>query len=248
MTDDGTQALFNRFSKANAAKSVVNALLIDKEEEWERMQLHLESMDKVLQSYFIICCAAADVPATRFMGREPAGLNASGDSDTRNYYDRLASDQKVRITPAMSRLDEVIIRSTLGSRDEAIDYHWKTLWLKSDGEKADEELKRAQAFQIDVNSGIISPQVLQVGRQNALVESGYLYPGIEAAIDEQAAWDAEEGVDNARAGGMTDPNDPKVMEHAAKTKAKFAPKPAPLALPGKPNGSARPNGGSSQRP
>jgi uncharacterized protein len=82
---------------------------------------------------------------------------------TRNYYDRLSSDQKVRITPAMSRLDEVIIRSTLGSRDEAIDYHWKTLWLKSDSEKADEELKKAQAHQIDVNAGLISPHVLQIG-------------------------------------------------------------------------------------
>ena len=253
-TDDSTQLLFNRFAKANTGKSVLNALLIDKDEEWERMQLHLESMDKVMSSYFLLCCAAADIPATRFMGREPAGLNATGDSDTRNYYDRLASDQKVRITPAMSRLDEVIIRSTLGSRDEAIDYHWNTLWLKSDTEKADEELKKAQAHQIDVNAGIISPHVLQIGRQNSLVESGFLYPGIEQAIDEEAEWDAEEGVEAARSGGMTDPNSPEAVEHAAKMGEKYggADPNAPATIsakakaaaankppPGKPNGSAR---------
>jgi phage-related protein (TIGR01555 family) len=255
-TEDGTTTLFNRFSKANVGKSVINALLIDKDEEWERMQLHLEAMDKVLLSYFMICCAAADVPATRFMGREPAGMNASGDSDTRNYYDRLASDQKVRITPAMSRLDEVIIRSSLGSRDEAIDYHWKTLWLKSDTEKADEELKKAQAHQIDVNSGLISPHVLQTGRQNSLIESGYLYPGIEQAIDEEGEWDAEEGVDNARAGGMEDPNDPDNIEQAAKIAKKHGPidpnDPKTISAkakaaaankppPGKPNGGGKPS-------
>jgi hypothetical protein len=93
--------------------------------------------------------------------------------------------------------------------------------------------------------------VLQIGRQNSLVESGYLYPGIEQAIDEQADWDAEEGVDAARTGGLTDPNAPETIEHAAKTKAKFAPKPAPPAPPappGKPAPPARPNSGSSQRP
>jgi uncharacterized protein len=80
---------------------------------------------------------------------------------------------------AAERDYEVIIRSALGSRDDAINYHWKTLWLKSDSEKADEELKKAQAHQIDVNSGLISPHVLQTGRQNSLIESGFLYPGTE---------------------------------------------------------------------
>jgi uncharacterized protein len=234
-TDDGTNTLFNRFSKTNVSKSVINALLLDKEDEWERMQLQLEGMDKVLQSYFLVCCAAADIPATRFMGREPAGLNATGDSDTRNYYDRLASDQKVRITPAMSRLDEVIIRSALGSRDEAIDYHWKTLWLKSDSEKADEELRKAQAHQIDVNAGLISPHVLQTGRQNSLIESGYLYPGIEQAIEEEGEWDAEEGVDEARTKGLQDPNDPDII--AEKAKATALNKPPPMVA--KSNGSSR---------
>jgi uncharacterized protein len=242
-TDDSTQLLFNRFAKANTGKSVINALLLDKDEEWERMQLHLESMDKVQQSYFMLCCAAADVPATRFMGREPAGLNATGDSDTRNYYDRLASDQKVRITPAMSRLDEVIIRSTLGSRDPAINYHWNTLWLKSDSEKADEELKKAQAHKVDVDSGLISPHVLQIGRQNSLVESGYLYPGIEQAIDEEAEWDAEEGVDEARSKGMMDPNDPDVIKEKAKATALNKPPPM-VPVGGKPNGAAKANGSS----
>jgi hypothetical protein len=88
----------------------------------------------VLQTYFLICCAAADVPSTRFMSREPAGQTSTGESDLRNYYDRLSSDQKVRLSPALTRLDEVFKRSILGpiNEDDGIDYIWNSLWVESD--------------------------------------------------------------------------------------------------------------------
>jgi hypothetical protein len=245
-TAEGTQNVLSRFMQTNVAKSSINALLLDKEEEWERHQLQLANYDKVLSSYFLLCCAAADVPATRFMGREPAGQNATGDSDTRNYYDRLASDQKVRQTPALRPLDEVLLRSTFGSRDDAWRYDWNALWLMSDAEKADVELKKAQAHKIDVDAGLLSPHVLQIGRENSLVESGFLYPGIESAIEDEADWDAEEGVAEARTKGQMDPNDPDVI--AAKSKAmtkgmqQAGGKPGmPFKPGGKPGG--RPNGG-----
>jgi hypothetical protein len=242
-TAEGTQNVLSRFMQTNVAKSSINALLIDKEEEWERHQLQLSNYDKVLSSYFLLCCAAADVPATRFMGREPAGQNATGDSDTRNYYDRLASDQKVRQTPALRPLDEVLLRSTFGTRDDAWRYDWNALWLMSDAEKADVELKKAQAHKVDVDAGLLSPHVLQIGRENSLVESGFLYPGIETAIDDEADWDAEEGVQQARTKGMMDPNDPDVIEAKGKVMAASKPPPFGGKPGGKPNGGGRPNGG-----
>jgi hypothetical protein len=45
-------------------------------------------------------------------------MNATGESDTRNYYDRIKSDQKVYQEPAMNTLDEVLIRSAIGSKPE----------------------------------------------------------------------------------------------------------------------------------
>ena len=84
-------------------------------------------MDKVLQAFLIICCAAADIPATRLLGREPTGMNSTGESDIRNYYDRLHADQKIRLTPALARLDEVLIRHTLGKRPKEINYEWNSL-------------------------------------------------------------------------------------------------------------------------
>lgn len=183
-TTEGTNKVFNRFANANAAKSVINTILLDKDEEWERKELHFSNMDKVMQMYLAIAAAAADIPATRLLSKSPDGQNATGDSDTRNYYDRLASDQVVRLTPAMRKLDEVIIRSTLGTKDpDSVRYTWNSLWQESDEVKAGTALKKAQVFQIDVNSALLDPEVLKQGREAQLVSDNF-YPGLDKAIEE----------------------------------------------------------------
>lgn len=183
-TTEGAKKLVDRFSNANAAKSVVNSVMLDKEEEWERRELRLTNMDRVLMSYMTIACGAADVPATRLLGRSPEGMDATGDSDIRNYYDRLAADQTVRLTPAMARLDDILIRHTFGDRDPDIHYHWDSLWQMDDKEKADINLKVAQAHNFDVQAGLLPPAVLKKARENFLIENPFMYPGIEAAIEQ----------------------------------------------------------------
>jgi hypothetical protein len=164
---------------------VVNTLLLDKDtEEWDCRKLELSNLDRVLQAYNFICAGAADIPATRLFGREPTGLNATGESDIRNYYDRISADQKVRLSPLLSPLDEVLIRHTFGSRDEDIHYNWAPLWQMNDTEKADINFKLAQAHNIDVAAGLINPDVLRIARENFLIEDGFLYPGFEGALDE----------------------------------------------------------------
>jgi hypothetical protein len=247
MTEIGTQELFNRFAQGNIGKSTINALLVDMAEEFERITPQLSNYDKVISIYYMLACAAADIPATRFMGKSPDGMNATGESDLRNYYDRLSSDQKVKYTPLLTRLDEVLIRHTFGERDDSIRYEWNPLWQLSATEKADMNLKAAQAHQIDVGSGIISPHVLQTGRQNFLMEDGFLYPGIEQAIDDEADWDAEEGMQLGMSGGMLDPNDPQVVEHKAKMGKQYAPDPPPKQI-GPPKGNGGGGARDSRRP
>jgi len=197
-TDNGTEQLQTRFRNANATKSVVNALLLGLEEEFETRQLQLSGLQDVMNMFMLLVAGGADIPATRLFGREPAGMNATGASDIRNYYDRLAADQKVRLMPLLSRLDEVLIRSALGDRPEEIYYLWAPLWQLDDVEKADLQLKKAQAFKIDVDAGLINPDALRDGRVNQLVEDE-VYPGLEAAIEEHGTEPEEDPFDQEHA-------------------------------------------------
>ena len=131
-TKEGSARLYDRFNGSMTAKSIINTTLIDSNEEWERINLAFSNMDQVLAIYLNIASGAADIPATRLIGRSPAGMNATGDSDMRNYYDRVAADQTVRLTPALTRLDEVLIRSALGFKPEEVHYEWKPLWQMDD--------------------------------------------------------------------------------------------------------------------
>ena len=185
-TDAGTSRLIKRFTEANVAKSVINGIIMDAEEEWQRIGVDFSGMPEILQMYLQIAAGAADIPSTRFLGRSPAGLNATGESDLQNYYDRIASDQQLRLTPALEKLDIAIQRSALGKYDENIFYNWNSLWQMDEGQRSEIDKRKAETAMIDVNSGLVPPEALMKGRINQLIEDG-TYPGLEAAVDEALA-------------------------------------------------------------
>ena len=234
-TQAGTDELFRRFSAAQDGKSVLNALLLDINEEWEQMTVNFGGLPQILEMYLSIAAGAVDIPATRFLSQSPKGLNATGESDQRNYYDRVKSDQEMRLTPVMTPLDEVLIRHALGSRDPEIDYEWKSLWQMNDHEKAELWWKKAQAHKIDVDAGLVPPDALRIARENQLIEDG-TYPGLEQALDDCEQADKDD-IDEANlmsiTGGETHmfgggPMTPEAQSAQMKEQAALAPKPAPF--------------------
>jgi len=183
--DDPTyeQRLMDRFGVAARAKSVYRMLLLDKEEEWNRIETNFSTLPDVVKVYLLLASAAADIPATRFLAQSPTGMSATGESDVRNYYDRLGTELNTEIRPVLARLDEVLLRSIFGTRPEDIFYNWNSLWQLDDTQKADLAKKKADIFKIDVDAGLMTREVLKEARQNQLIEDG-TYPGLEAAIEE----------------------------------------------------------------
>ncbi|WP_085028737.1 DUF1073 domain-containing protein [Ensifer aridi] len=179
--------ILERYTLAATAKGINGDLLLDKEEEYEQKQASFATLPEVLMSFLQIVSGAADIPATRLLGQSPAGMNATGESDLRNYYDRLQAMQEVEMTPAMARLDECIIRSALGSRDPNIYYEWAPLWGMSEKEKADVFKTKADAARqlVGTTPGqeIIPRDAVSDALVNTLVEDGSL-PGLDAAIEE----------------------------------------------------------------
>jgi hypothetical protein len=105
---------------------------------------------------------------TRLFGQSPAGLTATGESDIRNYYDRISADQESRIRPGMERLLEAVIRSTLGHMPKDVAITFKPLWQMSDKERSEIEYANAQRDQIYLLQGVI-PEHTVTAR---LVETG----------------------------------------------------------------------------
>lgn len=172
-----------RLAYGMMSKSSVNALVLDKEDEWERINANLAGLPDIIKQYLMIASGAADIPATRMLGQSPTGLNATGESDTRNYYDRVGSEQVNFLSPALNTLDEVVIRSALGSRDDNIFYTWNPLWQMTDAELADIAKKKADVVKADVDMMLIPTDALATVRINQVIEDEF-YPGIEAAMED----------------------------------------------------------------
>lgn len=179
------------------AKSNLRALVLDAKNTYARKAVSFASLPDLLDRYDQHAAGAADIPMTRFMGMSPGGLNSAGESDLRNYYDRIAAGQTLEMGPALTRLDEALIRSATGARDPAIHYDWNPLWQLSEKDKADIfKTKSDAARTIAGNGGTSEPlmpiEALSDALVNELVEDGSL-AGLEAAIEEYGKLGEQDG-------------------------------------------------------
>lgn len=182
-------AITKRLALANQMKSILNAMVMDENEQHDRVQTQFSGLPQIMSELLKVVAGAAGVPLTRLVGHGSGSGTSTlsgksgGESDLRNYYDECTSKQENDLSPALAPLDEVLERSALGSFDDSIYYEWTPLYTPDPNEEADIQLTKAQAFSSDVTNGLINPDVLRKVRINQLIEDG-AYPGLQEAIDE----------------------------------------------------------------
>lgn len=180
---DYENRMLQRFSLVAANKGINGTVLHDKDEVFERSSANFASIPDVIEKLLLIVAGAADIPSTRLFGMSPSGMSATGESDLRNYYDRLSSDQRLEMSPACYNLFECLMRSATGTRDASNWYQWSPLWQMSASELAEIGKKNAETANTLNNTGLFMPEALSKVVTNQMVESGF-YPGLEEATEE----------------------------------------------------------------
>lgn len=96
------------------------------------------SVPELLMAFLQVLSAASDIPATRFLGQAPGGLNATGTSDLENYYNSIDAYQAQRIKPQLLKLLRVLHPSVTGRPlPDSADIEFPPLWNLSEKESAD---------------------------------------------------------------------------------------------------------------
>jgi|GEM_PF-1726182 len=199
------QKLLSRYRLAAAAKGNNGMLILDKDNEtYEQKSYSFAALADIMDRYAQNGAGGADIPMTRLFGRSPGGMNATGDSDLRNYYDRISSDQELEARPALEIFDECLIRSALGSRPPEAHYKWASLWQVSDKERAELGRTGVQTIKTLKDTGLIPDEVLSRGAVNLLTQDGVI-PGLEA---EYAKYFEEGGEDPWDQDGEGPPDPP----------------------------------------
>lgn len=151
---DGGAAVEKRYRDAALGKSNHRLLLINQDEEYDSKAVPFGGIDNILGFFAIDACGAARIPMVKLFGQSAPGMNSTGDTDVRLYYDRVSSeDERVRLPPA-TLMYELMIRSELGRLPEGFEICPNPMWQLSAKDLAAIRYQDAQADAIYEKIGV----------------------------------------------------------------------------------------------
>lgn len=160
--------IVNRARLIDMCRSMARAVIIDSEEEYERKATPLSGLPELLDRFGSRLAAAADMPLTLLMGQSPGGLNATGESDIRFFYDRISARQNKYLRPRLERVLKLIMLAkggpTNGVEPEDWSLEFNPLWQLPEPEKATMRKTVAETDKIYIDAGVNTPEEIAASR------------------------------------------------------------------------------------
>lgn len=175
--------MVRRFQMVALLKGMQNVMMLDKDDEWQQKQITWTGLPDIAKHVLNILSGASDIPMFRLTGQNLTGLSASGDAEMRAYYDGVRSEQKLFLSNDLSRLDEMLIRSALGTRPPEVWYDWVSLYQMTEKERAEIDKIEAETAMTYSSSNLIPPSALAKAVQSRMIESGR-WSALEQALEE----------------------------------------------------------------
>lgn len=91
-----------------ANKSIHRVNVMDADDDLERTEVRWQGADRIYDVVLDRMSAISGLPRTRLLGQSPAGMNATGESDMRNYAMTIAARQSAMLTEPLRVLDAVL--------------------------------------------------------------------------------------------------------------------------------------------
>jgi len=191
-----------RLQLMSTGKSTANTIFLDSDggESYSRTSVPFTGLPDLMRELRQNVSGAAETPATILFGQSPDGMNATGESDVRQYYDRVGLYQEQSVAPKLT-----VILSILAGRPVTL--AWESLWSPTPKEQAETRKLEADRDAVLVNAGIVQPERVLYSRAK---DSSLGYEMGELPALEKAAIEAEK----AAAEGETEPPEPELFEGA----------------------------------
>jgi phage-related protein (TIGR01555 family) len=159
----GEAQLRKRMQMMDLARSVCRSILIDAEKErFERVATSFAGVPEMLDRMMMRIAAAANMPVTLLFGRSPAGMNATGESDTRGWYDSVAAERGERLTPQLTQLVRLVMATdggpTKGQVLEGWEITYPPLWQPTGQQRAETFKTQCDALVALVTAQIALPE------------------------------------------------------------------------------------------
>jgi hypothetical protein len=159
--DDGDRLIQKRMQVMDLCRSVFRSIYLGPGDEFIRENIQFTGIPDILHILFMLVSSCTGYPITRLFGVSPAGLNSTGESDMRNYYDMVRSDQKAEAEPVLLRIIRII--SEWKNLPEPY-IKWRPLQSPSPKEQAEidkmnaeTQSQKAATYKAWIDAGIMDP-------------------------------------------------------------------------------------------
>lgn len=164
----GDQNVLKRLNIMNLSKSTTNTMILDGDEEYEKMSTNVSGIAELLDRFMLALSAVTRIPVTLLFGRSPAGLNATGDNDIRNFYDAVKQEQESKLRGVMEKLIRYIMLSKdgvfLGKEPENWSLQFIPLWQNTEEQDAITRRSVAETDAIYLDRGVLTPEEVAISR------------------------------------------------------------------------------------
>jgi len=158
----------NRLQILDLGRHVMNTVLIDSQETYEKKTANVTGIDKLIDRFQMAMSSVTGIPVTVLFGRSAAGENSTGEADFRMWYDKVADKQRMELSPLLEPLIRWVQIAKQGPfRGTEIDgweikYH--PLWQPTEKQVAEQRKLTAESDEIYINQGVLAADEVRESR------------------------------------------------------------------------------------
>src|SRR5208282_3995907 len=134
--------------------------LIDAEDDFQSDSYSFAGVAETILQFGQQLAGAIDTPLVRLFGQSPAGLNSTGESDMRIYYDGINQRQETDSRIGLDTAFRVIAASENVKLSDSFDFSFNPLWQLTDEQKSQIGQRNTQTIMEVEATGIVSEQVI----------------------------------------------------------------------------------------
>jgi phage-related protein (TIGR01555 family) len=153
-----------RLSQIDLSKHIINSVLVDKEEKYERVTSTVGGLGDLIDRLIEAVSAVTSIPVSILMGRSVAGLSDAETGQTRFYYDKIAAQQEEDALPQIEQLIRYINIAEGNPLGEEWKVNFKPLWQPTQKDLITTRNLQAQIDKMYADMGAVYPEEIGQSR------------------------------------------------------------------------------------
>lgn len=191
-TRNGATLTANRVALSAKIKNYQNALVLDKEDDYEAKQITFAGLSDILKEIRTGFASDVRTPMTKLFGQSASGFN-SGEDDIENYNCMIESEIRSKHKAGLIYMLKILCQKKFGFVPETLDFDFKPLREVSSVEESQLKTETLNRIMMAYQSGLITGESAAEQANAAEVFALELEPSEVSEIEEKKQ-EAQEGL------------------------------------------------------